>query len=87
MPFLVVFTAAWSGEGTITDTIVEGLAERYAGQMGFFRVDIEESPNLSDRLGIRRLPTINFFQDSEIVDQLAGMVPRRFIEDKINMLL
>ena len=86
-PFLVVFTADWLGEGTIMDAIIEGLADDYQGKMGFYRIDIEASQNVSHQLGIRRLPAIYLFQNGEIADHFAGMVPARTIEKHINNLL
>ncbi|MBK9012690.1 MAG: hypothetical protein IPM82_00605 [Saprospiraceae bacterium] len=46
VPLLIVFTANWLGEGTIMDTIVEGLAVQYHDKMGFYRIDIEASKGL-----------------------------------------
>jgi thioredoxin 1 len=86
-PFLVVFTADWLGEGTIMDSIIEGLASSYLDEMDFYRIDIEESKNVSHQMGIRRLPAIYLFQDGEIAAHFSGMVPARTIEQHINDLL
>ncbi len=86
-PFLVVFTADWLGEGTIMDSIIEGLAESYQDKIHFYRIDIEASKNVSHQMGIRRLPGIYFFKNGEISDHLSGMVPARTIEQRINEIL
>ncbi len=86
-PFLVVFTADWLGEGTIMDSIIEGIAAAYQDKMGFYRIDIEESKNVTHQMGIRRLPAIYLFQNGEIFDHFSGMVPARTIEQHIASLL
>lgn len=86
-PFLVVFTADWLGEGTIMDSIIEGIADDYQDKMGFYRIDIEETKNVSHQMGIRRLPAIYLFQNGEISDHFSGMVPARTIEQHIANLL
>ncbi|MBK9018166.1 MAG: thioredoxin family protein [Saprospiraceae bacterium] len=86
-PFLVVFTADWLGEGTIMDSIIEGLSNEYQDRMGFYRIDIEECKNVSHQMGIRRLPAIYLFQNGEIFDHFSGMVPARTIEQHITSML
>jgi thioredoxin-like negative regulator of GroEL len=86
-PFLVVFTADWLGEGTIMDSIIEGLAESYQHQMNFYRMDIEVSKNVSHQMGIRRLPAIFLFKNGELIDHFTGMVPARTIEQRMNDIL
>lgn len=86
-PFLVVFTAEWLGEGTIMDAIMEGLAADYGERAGFYRIDVEESKNISHQMGIRRLPAIYLFKNGEISDHFAGMVPARTIQQHIDQIL
>lgn len=84
---MVVFTAVWSGEGTIMDAIVEGLAESYIEQMGFYRMDIEQCPNITHQLGVGRLPTAYIFRDGETLKFFAGMKSRRNVEELIKEAL
>ncbi len=86
-PFLMVFTAEWLGEGTIMDAIIEGICGDYEGRAGFYRVDIEESKDISQRLGIRRLPAMFFFKEGEIVDHFSGMMPKSALMERLNNLI
>ncbi len=87
LPFLVVFTADWLGEGTIMDAIVEQLANEYAGRFGFFRIDIDVSDDLARQLGIRHYPTILFFQNGEMLHRLRGMKSKTILRQKIDELI
>jgi len=86
-PFLVVFTAEWLGEGTIMDAIIEGFATNYTDSMGFYRIDIEASKNVTQRMGIRRLPTIYFFKNGELAHHFSGIVPARTILERIEQVI
>lgn len=86
-PFLVVFTAEWLGEGTIMDSIIEGLAEDYRDAVGCYRVDVEVSKNVSHQMGIRRLPAIYFFKNGELSGHISGMVPARTISQRMDELM
>ncbi len=69
------------------DSIIEGIADEYRGRVGFFRMDIEQSKNISHQLGIRRLPAIFLFKNGELYDQFSGMVPGRTIKVRMNAML
>ena len=84
---MVVFTADWLGEGTIMDAIVDQLSEDYKDRFGFFRIDVEQSKGISHQLGIRRLPTIFFFRQGEMVGQFMGMKAKYLLKEKIDSLL
>ena len=83
----MVFTADWLGEGTIMDAIIEGICPEYEGRVGFYRVDIEATKDISKRLGVRRLPAMFFFKDGEIIDHFSGMMPRSALQERLNNLL
>jgi thioredoxin 1 len=69
------------------DAIVEGLAGDYGGEVGFYRIDVEESKNVSHQMGVRRLPAIYLFKNGEISDHLSGMVPARTLQRQIDQIL
>ena len=69
------------------DSIVEELASGFQDRMGFYRIDIEQSKNVSHQMGIRRLPAIFLFKNGELSDHFTGMVPARTIEQRIKAML
>jgi len=40
--------------------------------VGFFKVDVDEVPDVVAQLGIRAMPTFIFFEDGVKVDELVG---------------
>ena len=60
-PMAIDFSAEWCGPCKRMAPIVEALAEKYDGKIIVGKVDVDESPELSARFGIRNIPTILFF--------------------------
>jgi thioredoxin 1 len=80
-PVLVDFWAPWCGPCKSVGPVVEKLAEAYGGQFRFARCNVDKNPNISEKLGIRGIPTLMFFKGGRSVDKLIGMVPMSVIED------
>jgi thioredoxin 2 len=54
---------------------LERLAREFAGRLKVVKVNVDESPKLADRFGVRGIPLILFMQQSSEVDRLVGAVP------------
>ncbi len=61
LPVLVVFTAEWCGPCKILDPVIESLLPELSERARVFKVDTDESPEISSRYEVSRLPTIIFF--------------------------
>jgi thioredoxin-like negative regulator of GroEL len=46
-------------------------------------VNIEKDRELSERLGVFAIPSTILFRNREVVDHIAGVIPRRKIEERI----
>jgi thioredoxin 1 len=83
-PVLVDFWAAWCGPCKAIAPTLEQLAGELSGRATVAKVDVDESGDLSNRFGIRSIPTLMVFRDGRVVDQMVGAAPkdqiRRLIE-------
>lgn len=84
---LVDFWAPWCGPCRMIAPAIEQLAEEFEGKAKICKVNTEVEEDLTVKYGIRSIPTILFFKDGEIVDQLIGATTKAALEDKINMYL
>ncbi|PLY05513.1 MAG: thioredoxin [Arcobacter sp.] len=84
---LVDFWAPWCGPCRMIAPVIEQLAEQYEGKAKICKVNTEEEQDLTVQYGIRSIPTILFFKDGEIVDQLIGATTKVALEEKINKYL
>jgi thioredoxin 1 len=75
-PVLVDFTATWCGPCKVLAPIVAKLADEYEGKVKVAKLDIDGSPNLAQRYGIRGVPTVIVFQGGEKKAQHVGLTNR-----------
>ena len=81
---VVDFWAAWCGPCRLVAPIVEKLAEDYAEEgLRVGKLDVDQNQEIASRFGVRSIPTILFFKDGELVDQVIGLVPRTQLEELI----
>ena len=86
-PVLVDFWAVWCGPCKAIAPVVDSLATAYAGKLKVAKVNVDENGATPSRYGIRGIPTLLFFKDGKVADQVVGYVPQNVIEEKVQRLL
>jgi thioredoxin 1 len=84
---MVDFWATWCGPCKIVAPVVEELAQEYAGKVNFAKVNTDENPDIASRFNIRGIPTLIFFKDGKVLDQIVGAVPKAQLKSKIDSFL
>jgi len=84
---MVDFWAVWCGPCRIVAPIVEQLADEYAGQVTVGKLDVDSNQRTATQFNVRSIPTILFFKEGKVVDQVIGAVPRAALESKIKQHL
>ncbi|MGG9960640.1 thioredoxin family protein [Ferruginibacter sp. SUN106] len=80
---VVKFYADWSGPCQMMAPIYKELSMNYSSSVGFFTVDVEESPMLKKELGVIELPTILFYKNGIVIDFVNGMISKNALIAKI----
>lgn len=77
VPVLVDFYADWCGPCKMVAPLVDEIAGEKTGRILVAKVDTDEAPELSSRLGIRGVPTLILFENGEEVERSAGYEPEK----------
>lgn len=82
-PVLVEFMAMWSGPCITMSNVLHELANEFAGQFVFAKVDVDEQPELAKRYGVENVPTLKVFNKGEATFSDQG----QFQEKELRVLL
>ena len=87
LPAIVDFWAIWCPPCIIMGPILEEIAEDYDGKAVVYKVDVDKNQSIAQKYGIRSIPTILFFKDGEVKDQVVGALPKDQLAAKIDAVL
>lgn len=73
--------AAWCGPCRMMGPIIDRMAKEQAGKVAFAKLNVDENPQISQTYRIMAIPTLLFFKDGQVVDQIVGLVPKEEIEE------
>ncbi|HEX9408536.1 MAG TPA: thioredoxin [Methylomirabilota bacterium] len=83
---MVDFWAEWCAPCRAIAPALEELATDSKGTVSLAKVNVDDSPALAARYGIRSIPTILFMKEGKVVDQVIGAVPKSQLKKKLDSL-
>jgi thioredoxin 1 len=75
-PVVVDFWAEWCGPCKMIGPSLEEISTELTGKVKIVKLNVDENPNVSAKLGIRSIPTLFIFKNGQIVSQKVGAAPK-----------
>jgi len=82
---VVDFWATWCGPCRMIAPILEQLAVEYDGKVKVTKLDVDSNQKTSMKFNVRSIPTLLFFKDGKVVDQVIGAVPKTALAAKFQL--
>jgi len=82
-PVMVDFFAEWCGPCKMISPMIDEVSGEVEGKAHVFKVDVDKNPALANKYQVMSIPTIVFFKDGKVINQLVGTVSK---EDLIKNL-
>jgi thioredoxin 1 len=80
-PVLVDFWAEWCGPCKQIGPALEQIAQELGAALTVAKLNIEESPTVPSRYGVRGIPTMMLFKDGQMTSMKVGAMPKQKILD------
>jgi len=83
LPVLVDFWAEWCAPCKMLSPVLEEVAKEYVGKIKVGKINVDENQKIPTEYGIMSIPTLIFFKNGQVQEQIVGFLNQTQLKRKI----